>query len=640
MRPRPSVFPAVVSFSALLLVVAPSSAKGQADSEVADLLRVTSTELLPLTGTWLHSTEDDPGFSSQAWDDGGWLEIATPGQWNIVGIDSDVVWYRRHFLVAETLLDEPLALEIPIIADAHEMYVNGVRVGARGRIAADGTLERKSNQPGVYRIPPGVIQFGPAVVNVIAMRVADDVGWGGVVRSEFYIGGERVITRDFELQLMRRAGLALAFLVTGLLYFVFYFGSRQPAYLYYALYSSLGGVVVAALASTGYWFIDSFPFNHLLQHGSYHLIPFAFTGFLHTFFDLKSRVAHWVRVLTIPLLVVFALGFFSLTFLKIYAFYTMPVVLGLIVLTTAYGAYVIVSSAVRLEVGAQIMLAGLVVLGIAVTNDVLNYFKVLDTFRVVPEGLLVFTGALGFGVAYRFAEIYQRSDRLRAIFSRFVPHEFISQLPVDDVLEIRLGSQIQETGTVLFCDVRSFTRMSEHFTPGQTFNFINSYLAAVAPVIREHSGVVDKYIGDGIMALFPAGAESEAIRCAVELHEAVDEFNRPGNFPPIRIGVGLHMGDLMLGIIGEEQRLETTVISNTVNVASHLETLTKVHGSPVIISGRLKEHVPKELEAFCHPLGVTQAKGQRGEVAIHEIRLPGVHRVAESPPDTALFSPS
>ncbi len=395
-----------------MLMLAPSWVQGQADTAAGTILRVTSTDLLPLTGTWRYSTEDEPGFSSPSFDDRAWPEISTPGQWHILGIDSDVVWYRRHFLVAETLRDTPLALEIPLIADAHEMYVNGVRVGGRGKIAVDGTLEQRSNRPGVYRIPPGVLRFG-SPVNVIAMRVADNVGWGGVVRPEFYIGGERRITRDFELQLMRRAGLCLAFLVTGLLYLVFYLGSRQPTYLYYALFSSLSGVEAAALASTGYWLSDSFIFNHILQHGPYHLFAFALTGFLHTFFELETRVAFWVRVVTIPLLVVFVLGCFSLTFLKVYALYTLPIVLGLIVLTMGYGAYVIVSSASRLEAGAQIMLGGLVVLAMAILNDVLNYFKVFDTFRVVPEGMLVFTGSMGAAVAYRFAEIYQRSERLK-----------------------------------------------------------------------------------------------------------------------------------------------------------------------------------------------------------------------------------
>jgi len=225
-------------------------------------------------------------------------------------------------------------------------------------------------------------------------------------------------------------------------------------------------------------------------------------------------------------------------------------------------------------------------------------------------------------VAYRFAEIYRQTDKLKEIFSRFVPHEFIDQLPVDNVFDIRLGSQIQARGTVLFCDIRSFTRMSENLTPSETFDFINAYLAAVVPVIRAHEGVVDKFIGDGIMALFPAGTETEAIRCCVDLHGAVRDFNGPGDFPRIRIGVGLHTGDLMLGIIGAEHRLEGTVISNTVNLASHLEALTKEYGSPIIISEPLLAHVPAELAPLCRPLGTTNAKGQEGEVEIHGIGLP------------------
>ena len=212
------------------------------------------------------------------------------------------------------------------------------------------------------------------------------------------------------------------------------------------------------------------------MHGSIHLVPFAFAHFIRAYFEGTQRVARWTTIVTVPLLLVFLLGLVSLPFLKLYAFVTMPLVLMLLVAVLGHGAYVIVTSAIGRERGAQIMFGGLIVLVLAISNDVLNYFQVMETPRLASEGLLIFTSTLGLAVAYRFAEVYQHTAALKEVFARFVPLELINRLPIPDLLGIRLGSQTQELGTVLFCDIRSFTRFSEDLTPAETFAFINRYL--------------------------------------------------------------------------------------------------------------------------------------------------------------------
>ena len=114
-------------------------------------------------------------------------------------------------------------------------------------------------------------------------------------------------------------------------------------------------------------------------------------------------------------------------------------------------------------------------------------------------------------------------------------------------------------------------------TPEENFKFINSYLNRVGPVIRSNQGFVDKYIGDGIMALFPVEADF-AVRRAVEIRKALIDYNQQrasAGYEPIQVGMGIHTGKLMLGTIGENMRMDSTVISDTVNVASRLEALTK-----------------------------------------------------------------
>ena len=177
-------------------------------------------------------------------------------------------------------------------------------------------------------------------------------------------------------------------------------------------------------------------------------------------------------------------------------------------------------------------------------------------------------------------------SKINIAYRRFVPHEFISLLGEESIVNVQLGDQVQKEMTILFSDIRAFTTLSEGMSPKENFNFINSYLSRVSPVIRQNNGFIDKYIGDAVMALFPQSAE-DALQAAIEMQKQVSLYNveliKNGS-PPIAIGIGIHSGTLMLGTIGDEQRMEGTVISDAVNLASRLEDLTKVYGASIIIS--------------------------------------------------------
>ncbi len=139
--------------------------------------------------------------------------------------------------------------------------------------------------------------------------------------------------------------------------------------------------------------------------------------------------------------------------------------------------------------------------------------------------------------------------------------------------------------TVLFNDIRSFTLLSERMSPDENFAFINDYLKYMYPPISTHGGFVDKYIGDAVMALFYH--PRDAIEAGIGMHKSLIEFNKirvSEKKAPIEIGIGLHCGKLMLGVIGVEYRMQGTVISSSVNLASHLEALSKFYGSALIIS--------------------------------------------------------
>ena len=140
--------------------------------------------------------------------------------------------------------------------------------------------------------------------------------------------------------------------------------------------------------------------------------------------------------------------------------------------------------------------------------------------------------------------------------------------------------------TILFSDIRAFTELSETMSPEQNFNFLNAYLKRMNPCVQSHNGFIDKYIGDGLMALFPISPD-DAIESAIEMQKEIRIYNQKRiekNYIPIQIGIGLHTGMLMLGTIGTEDRMEGTVISDAVNLASRIEGLTKIYGASILMS--------------------------------------------------------
>jgi class 3 adenylate cyclase len=204
--------------------------------------------------------------------------------------------------------------------------------------------------------------------------------------------------------------------------------------------------------------------------------------------------------------------------------------------------------------------------------------------------------------------------------NRFVPREFLQQLGRETLADVRLGDHVQAKMAVFFSDIRDFTALSEGMTPQQNFDFLNSYLKRATPIIRTNHGFIDKYIGDAIMALFTR-EPGDALSAGVELQKALIGYNdgrKKAGYQPIRIGIGLHYGDLILGTIGEDERMQTTVIADAVNLASRIEGLTKIYGVSLLVSKPLVDKLPPGHAFHLRHLGAVKAKGKSRSVEIYE----------------------
>ena len=212
-------------------------------------------------------------------------------------------------------------------------------------------------------------------------------------------------------------------------------------------------------------------------------------------------------------------------------------------------------------------------------------------------------------------------EALLAAYGRFVPHSFLDLLQKDSIIDLQLGDHIQQEMTVLFADIRSFTSLSETMTPKENFDFINAFLHRVSPVIRNHGGVIDKYIGDAVMALFPNSPDN-AVAAAINMQHKVAEYNQQrieNGHKPIAIGVGLHTGNLILGTVGEAERMNSTVIADAVNLASRLEAATKYYGVGIVVSEQTATQLSESTAFKIRFLDKVQVKGKQKSIAIYQI---------------------
>ncbi len=171
-------------------------------------------------------------------------------------------------------------------------------------------------------------------------------------------------------------------------------------------------------------------------------------------------------------------------------------------------------------------------------------------------------------------------------YGRFVPLQFLRLLGRPSIVDVELGDHVEQEMTLLFSDIRDFTALSESILPAENFRFINSYLSTMEPMVTRHSGIIDKYIGDAIMALFPGSAD-DAVRSGIDMLFQLTTYNQGralAGFMPIRIGIGINTGLVMMGTVGGHNRMDSTVIGDAVNLASRLEGLTKNYGTPLVIS--------------------------------------------------------
>lgn len=216
----------------------------------------------------------------------------------------------------------------------------------------------------------------------------------------------------------------------------------------------------------------------------------------------------------------------------------------------------------------------------------------LDSYTVVRSREE--TGQLSFGFNQMLDGLKER-ERIKSLFGQYLSAEISEEILKGNV---DLSGSMYKA-TILFADIRGFTTLSESITPRETISFLNEYYNVIINVIHQFGGIIDKFMGDGILVLFGVPITSQdhadrAVAASFKIHESLAQFNRErkeNNLFTVNIGIGIHTGDVIAGNVGNSNKLEYTVIGDTVNVASRIESLTKKYETELLIGESVFENL-------------------------------------------------
>ena len=202
-------------------------------------------------------------------------------------------------------------------------------------------------------------------------------------------------------------------------------------------------------------------------------------------------------------------------------------------------------------------------------------------------------------------------------YEKFIPKQFLKYFGKNNILELELGSQVQKEVTTMFCDIKNSTAVSTSLSLEENFNFINSYLNIISPIIRKFGGFVDKYLGDGILAVF--SKPEQAVNCSKAILLSVNDKNfRQNKLPDLKVGISINTGEVIFGVVGEQARKSLTIISDSVNLASKMDEVNKYFGTTVIFSKQTLNALPSEYQILYRYIGTLVLKSKNNSIHVFE----------------------
>lgn len=514
-----------------------------------------------------------------------------------------------------------MGLYVPTIYTSAKIWVNGTFICSLGEPGANKHETIPTFSPGLYSV-----NVNSDVVEIIVQVASFHHRDGGIWES-FMFGEEINLKKKYISKIVFDMFIFGALLIMGLHYGTLFMLRRKDfTSIYFAVLLLSMALRIPFVGQM--LILDLFPgisweITEKVSYLTFFLMITSGNMYIHSLYREEFNRSFLKLIkLTAVVLTAFIFVVRSITYIHIllpYQIFTTIVML--------YDLYVLLLAIKRRRDGAKIIFLGLLALVIAGLNDIL-YFNSLSPFaNLVHYGLFIFIFSQSYVLSMIFSTTFLKIEKLSIVFQKFIPQRFLHHVAKEGIEEIRLGNAEIEDITVLFTDIRDFTTLSESMMPQEVLNFLNSYLERITQPIIKGGGTIDKYMGDSIMALFDRADNNReqeakaAVKAAINIFDTLSIYNshrKKSNYDKVSIGLSIHSGQVIIGTIGSEDRMDSTVLGDVVNLTSRLESLTKIYRVNAIITETSLELV-KDMNIEVRLIDHVRVKGKSQSVKIYEI---------------------
>ena len=370
-----------------------------------------------------------------------------------------------------------------------------------------------------------------------------------------------------------------------------------------------------------FWPSISWKLYFILRYASIPLSVLFFTAFIKKVFDKQYKIFYW-GIISICIVILIFICIASTSLVSYY----LAVQQTIIIIAVIYNTAIIIHACIKRKRyaiwGAVI---GAILTSFAIHDILVSQWIIHGRFLLKEGAVIAIIIAVIMSIdsytssIYRIEWLVGEQRKIQSALRRFFPNQLLLYLQKNNITEINTGDASELTMTVLSIDIRSFTGMAEQLEPDEVFILLNKYFALVAPIIRKHGGVIMKFLGDGFTALFAENPDA-AVSCGIEIQKKLQEKEiHVRDMPPIRVGIGIDTGKILLGVIGNDERLDSIVISNTYSSAEKLQTATKVYSNTIIISDSIRNSLMYPENFHIRRIQETITIGETVQTAFYEV---------------------
>lgn len=585
----------VVTLFLYLLVPAVYS---QVVDGVIDLRHYDFSAPVNLAGEWILTLPD-----------GDSMVAPVPGRWHT---DDTNVVYTLHVLSEKR---DNLTLAPSQINSSYELYVNDEFIAAEYAYR--------------FRYIPLSLQDG---LNSLEFRINGAADPVGGIRSIPYLGTSRQMLERHRNTILRDAFFAGCSFIIAVFFMVLFLRNRHERYsLYFSLLSlflALRGMVTNDKLMF-YFIPDSAEFLvQRLEYLAVYLLPVLFSLFIKNYFaELKhSRVLAGMIIVScifpVAVVVLPPIAFKSILF---YYF-------GFAVAAIAVTIALLVWCVFKKADDSLKFLISLTFVFVAALYDISVVVYRNSETHILTIALIICILYMLYNVfrnetkkLIHISNITMENIRVNMYLSKFVPNEFVKTVGIGDLLTIKKGDGVEKNMTVVFTRIHNFHEKFNNQKAEDTIALLNKYYSIICPVIKSYGGFIDKFMDETTMILFP-GRCDDALDAVIAIHNAVDEFNRKhyteGN---IQVCSGIHYGLQYIGIVGDEKRVDATVISKVVNTCSRIQSFTSKIDQEILISESVYQHLRQRNPYQLLCMGKVKMKGNLDYVKIYALVRKGLH---------------